>query len=297
MFTMNTTLPSQSWLDRSLYPFEARYFESPSGKMHYVDEGEGEVIVFVHGTPAWSFLYRDFIKELSANHRCIAIDHLGFGLSEKPLDFVGTPQAHAENLALLLESLNLDNITLVVHDFGGPIGLPFAIAHPEKVKHVVMFNTWLWETKHDPQIQKVDKILNGGMGRFLYLHLNFSPKVLLKKAFHDRKKLNKAIHRHYKKPFPNKNSRFGLLNIGKSLLGSSDWYESQWKQVGKIKDKPFLVLWGMKDSFIGEKNLNKWEETLGNAEVLRLEAGHFVQEEKFEESLAAIRRFLQEGEE
>lgn len=289
---MNINTQAQSWLDRSLYPFESRYFELPEGKLHYVDEGKGETIVFVHGTPAWSFLYRNFIKDLSKDYRCIAMDHLGFGLSDKPADFPGTPQAHAHNLGLLLESLNLDNITLVVHDFGGPIGLSYAIENSTKIKRVVMFNTWLWETKQDPAIQKVDKILNSGMGRFLYLHLNFSPKVLLKKAFFDRKKLSRTIHRHYKKPFPNKNSRFGLLNIGKSLKGSSDWYESQWKQVEKIKDKPFLVLWGMKDAFITEKNLKKWDETLSNAEIHRYEAGHFVQEEKFAESVAAIKSFL-----
>jgi haloalkane dehalogenase len=292
LFTMSTSINAQKWLNQSLYPFESRYLQLPEGKMHYLDEGIGETIVFVHGTPAWSFLYRNYIRELSKSHRCIAIDHLGFGLSEKPVDFPGTPEAHAQNLALLLESLDLNQFTLVVHDFGGPIGLSYAIANPEKVERVVMFNTWLWETKNDPAIQKVDRILNSRLGRFLYLRLNFSPKVLLKKAFYDKKKLSKAVHRHYKKPFPDKKSRFGLLNIGKSLLGSSDWYKTQWEQIEMIKDKPFLVLWGMKDAFITEENLQKWERTLGNAEIHRIEAGHFVQEEKFSESLGAIQRFL-----
>lgn len=87
---------AQNWLDRVLYPFESKYVQLEAGSMHYVDEGKGEILLFVHGTPTWSFLYRDIIKTLSLNYRCIAIDHLGFGLSANPGSFSGTPQDHAK---------------------------------------------------------------------------------------------------------------------------------------------------------------------------------------------------------
>jgi len=120
---MPNLITAQKWLDTKEYPFSSNYLETQWGKIHYLDEGKGETILFVHGTPTWSFLYRNYIKELSKNYRCIALDHLGFGLSDKPKNFPGTPQLHSENLKALIDALQLKDITLVVHDFGGPIGL------------------------------------------------------------------------------------------------------------------------------------------------------------------------------
>lgn len=289
---MSTEINAQGWLETSLYPFENKYLQLEAGNMHYVDEGKGDIILFVHGTPTWSFLYRRFIKELSKSYRCIAFDHLGFGLSEKPQDFKGTPEEHAKNLSEFINKLDLKEITLVVHDFGGPIGLSCSIVNPEKIKQIVMFNTWLWETKNDPNAQKVNKIINTWLGKFLYINMNFSPKVLLKKGFNDKKNLSKNIHKHYTKPFPDKRSRCSLLNLSKSLVGSSDWYEQQWQQLDKLTGKPWLILWGTKDDFITTKYLDKWKRRLPQATVLEYGCGHFVQEEKTSETITAIQNFL-----
>lgn len=289
---MNPEIQAQKWLDTNLYPFEHQYLQLPSGKMHYVDEGKGDVILFVHGTPTWSFLYRDFVKELSKTHRCIAMDHIGFGLSDKPEDFAGSPQAHAENLNEFIRKLNLQNITLVVHDFGGPIGLAAATEQPERFKQIVSFNTWLWETASNPEAQKVDKIINSFIGRFLYLNLNFSPRVLLKKGFVNKSKLPKEIHWHYIKPFPDKASRNGLLKIAQSLVGASDWYENQWRQLHKIENLPWLIIWGTQDEFINQNYLAKWKKRLPQAKVVELDCGHFVQEEKTEEVLEVMECIL-----
>ena len=132
--------------------------------MHYIDEGKGAPILFVHGTPVWSFLYRNQIKALAQTHRCIAPDHIGFGLSDKPENWDYKPASHAKNLIQLIKDLDLQNITLVVHDFGGPIGLGAALQLPDRIRQVVVMNTWLWETAHVPAAQKVDKILNSGNG-------------------------------------------------------------------------------------------------------------------------------------
>ena len=131
---MSLISKSQSWVNPSLYPFKSKFISLDEGQMHYVDEGKGEILLFVHGTPTWSFLYRDFITELSKDYRCIAVDHLGFGLSEKPLSFDGKPESHTDNLIVFIEKMGLTNITLVVHDFGGPIGLGAAIQNHEKNK-------------------------------------------------------------------------------------------------------------------------------------------------------------------
>ncbi|MEQ8683955.1 MAG: alpha/beta fold hydrolase [Imperialibacter sp.] len=283
------------WLDESLYPFSHRHIDLPSGRMHYVDEGQGEVLLFVHGTPAWSFLYREQIKTLRTKYRCIAMDHIGFGLSDKPGKFDGTPQAHSANLSLFAEKLGLANITLVVHDFGGPIGLSFALAHPEKVKKLVILNTWLWKTAHNPDVQKVDKAVNSRLGKFIYLHTNFSPSILMKKAFHNKSKLTKAIHRHYIRPFPDEASRWGLLQLAQSLLGSSDWYEEQFEQLHKWQGKPALILWGTKDQFIKPAFLDRWKEALPRATIRTFDVGHFVQEEAPQEVCDAIGDFVQKS--
>lgn len=292
---MGNSTSKNAWVNTDLYPFESQHLALEAGKMHYIDEGKGDVMLFVHGTPAWSFLYRDFIKEFSNTHRCIAIDHLGFGLSDKPQNFAGRPEDHSQNLSEFVQKMNLDNITLVVHDFGGPIGLSFAIAHPEKVKQVVMFNTWLWATNTEKDALKVDRILHSTLGKFLYLNSNFSPKVLFKQAFHNKKKLDKTVHKQYTQPFPDKASRQGLLKIGQALVGSSNWYAHQWQQIDKISHKPFLVLWGAKDKFIRPAYLERWKEKLSNAQTVTYECGHFVQEEETQASIIEMRRFIKKN--
>lgn len=283
---------NHSWLDQAEFPFKNNYIELSNGKMHYIDEGEGDILLFVHGTPTWSFLYRDFIKEFSSTHRCIAIDHIGFGLSDKPSDFEGTPESHSNNLIEFVTKLNLKNINIIVHDFGGPIGLSAAIAENQRINKIVMFNTWLWETKSNKDVQKIDKIVNGFLGKLMYLNFNFSPKVLLKKGFHDSSKLSKKLHEQYIEPFPTKQSRLALLNIAKSLLGSSDWYQNQWDKLNKIDNKEWLIIWGTKDSFLSNNYKEKWYGRLPNAKRVELDCGHFIQEEKTKEAIEAIRNFL-----
>src|SRR5690606_32952352 len=123
------------------------------------DEGKGETILFVHGTPSWSFDYRKVIHELRSDFRCIAIDHIGFGLSDKPKEYDYSTVNHSKSLEKFVLEKQLNNITLVVHDFGGSIGLNFAIQYPDKIKKLVILNSWLWSSKNDPDFIKLSKIL------------------------------------------------------------------------------------------------------------------------------------------
>jgi pimeloyl-ACP methyl ester carboxylesterase len=287
-------LKNAAWFDAQEYPFEPHQFTIGSHKMHYVDVGTGPVVLLVHGTPAWSFLYRRQIKALSAHFRCIAVDHIGFGLSDKPAEAPYSPAWHSDNLEKLVDHLQLREITLVVHDFGGPIGLSMAIRRPERIDRIVLLNTWLWETASSPAAQKVDRIIRSALGRFLYLRMNASPKLLLKSAFADKRKLTKAIHRYYIKVFPDKASRHGLLGLARNLVGASDWYGAQWQQIDRIAEKPCLIFWGMQDQFIGPDYLARWEGRLRNVrQIIRAEAaGHFVQEEAGDELSQAIAAFM-----
>lgn len=289
---MTVTNTTPLWLDRKHYPFQSRYIQLEAGQMHYVDEGEGPPLLFIHGTPTWSFLYREIIMALRTQYRCIAVDHLGFGLSENPSNYRGRPEDHAINLIEFIEALELNKITLVVHDFGGPIGLGAGIQLAHRIDRVVLMNSWLWATKDNEQALKIDRLINGWLGRMLYLQFNFSPKVLLKKGFADQSKLTKSVHRHYTQPFPTKTARVPLLNIAKSLVGSSDWYQQQWDKLDRLADKQWFILWGMKDVFLNENYLDKWIARLPKADVRQLDCGHFVQEEQSDELIRSIRIFM-----
>jgi haloalkane dehalogenase len=283
------------WIDPIEYPFQSHYLDLEAGRMHYVDEGQGEPLVLVHGTPTWSFLYRHQIKALSPQYRVIAPDHIGFGLSDKPTSWSYLPKDHARNLTTLIEQLKLKDITLVVHDFGGPVGLSYAIENPENVRRLVILNTFMWSLKGDRAFELPGKLFNNPLGRFAYKSLNFSPVVMVRSGWGDRKKLTKAVHRHYIQALPSPAERQGTWILLQELLGSSDWYQSLWDQRHRIQDKPALILWGMQDVAFRQKELDRWRSLFPHAQVVKLEtAGHFLQDEEGLEVADRIRDFLRE---
>ena len=151
----DASISTPAWVDREAYPFRSRFIELASGRrVHYIDEGEGDVVLFVHGTPTWSFEWRHVIRALARTHRCVAMDNLGFGLSDRPRDFDYCPESHARMLRAFVERLGLNDVTLVVHDFGGPIGLPLALHEPSIVRRLVVFNTWMWSFADDPEMTR-----------------------------------------------------------------------------------------------------------------------------------------------
>lgn len=268
------------WLDRDLYPFTPNTFKTEHGQMHYVDEGDGPPVVLVHGTPTWSFLWRSLIRALAKTHRVVAPDHLGFGLSDKPPGAPYRPEDHAARLTALLEHLGLRDVTLVVHDFGGPLGLSYAIQHAANVRALVLYNTWLWSRADDPAMVRASRLLGGSFGRFLYTRFNLSPRVLLPALFAERSKLTRAVHHHYLRPFPNVHSRRAPAALARELIGSSAWFDQLWKGRDALAEKPALLVWGEKDSAFGMRDLQRWQEALPKAVTVRYPgAGHFVQEE------------------
>jgi haloalkane dehalogenase len=282
------------WLDRAQYPFAPHYIDVDGGRMHYVDEGEGPPVVLVHGTPTWSFLYRRVIAELSGRYRCIAPDNIGFGLSEKPAGWGYRPEDHARNLRILVERLDLRGVTLVVHDFGGPIGLSYAVERPENVRALVLFNTWLWSLADEPSVARGARILGGPLGRVLYERLNVSPRFMMRAAWGDRSTLTPALHRHYTAPLATPRDRHSTWVLARELLGSSGWYESLWSRRDRIAEKPALLLWGARDPAFGGA-LGRWRQLFPHARVETFPAaGHFVQEE-VEGLGATIAAFLDEA--
>ena len=296
--TRTSAAIAPAWLDIAAYPFPSRLFDTAEGMLHYVDTGSGPAVVLVHGTPTWSFLYRRLIPPLvAAGYRVIAPDHLGFGLSQKggdrPTRAGYRPQDHARRFAALLDALDLRDITLVVHDFGGPIGLSYAMSRPERVARLVILNTWLWPLDADARIARGSRLASSVLGRLLYLRLNASPRWLIPAAFADRARLDPGVHRHYVAPFDTPGSRVPLWTLARALLGESAWYDSLWHQRERLAEKPTLLLWGVDDPTFGRAYLERWRKALPDAAVAELPGvGHFVQEEAAPEAAEHVLRFL-----
>lgn len=283
------------WIDRKEYPFASHYFQTSAGRLHYVDEGQGEVVLMLHGNPAWSFLYRKLIKQLSPNYRCIAPDYLGFGLSDKPVDWNYLPEEHAKNLEALIEHLGLKDITLVVGDWGGPIGMWYAVTHPENVKRLVVTNTWAWPVDKDFHYVSFSAFMGGPIGRFLIRYFNFFVTSFMRVAFGDKRKLGEHAHQHFKDALPTATSRKGCYVFPKQIIASTPWLGQLWNKLSVLKDKPALFVWGMKDVAFREKELKRWQQVLPNSLTLRLNTvGHFVPEEAPDEMAEAVSGFLKE---
>jgi pimeloyl-ACP methyl ester carboxylesterase len=284
-----------AWVDRAEYPFTTRAVPLPAGRMHYVDEGQGETLLFVHGTPTWSFLWRHLIKALAPRYRCVAVDHIGFGLSDKPATWGYRPIDHAQNLDMLIDRLKLRDVTLVVHDFGGPIGLSHAIERPDNVKRLVLVNTWMWSLAQDASARRLSRFVSGPIGRFLYRRLNVSPRILLPGS--TRRRLSRVARRQYLAPFPTAESRDAPWILGTELLGSSGFFERLWERRDRLVGKPTLLLWGLEDSAYGPDALARWQGLLGgSARVVGWQdVGHLPTEEVPEACVAELEAFLRGG--
>jgi pimeloyl-ACP methyl ester carboxylesterase len=279
----------RSFPDAALYPFASRFHQTAEGALHYVDEGEGRPIVFVHGTPSWSFEWRHAIAALRAEHRCLALDHLGFGLSEKPADAAYAPADHARRFLDWVRALDLRDVLLVVHDFGGPIGLPLALEAPDRVRGVVMLNTWMWAHGDRGAVSKLSRFVASPIGGFLYRGMNASPRWLLPASFADRAALEPEIHRHYTTPFGSRADRTAPWVLGCELARSDPYYASLWEKRAPLVSMPVTIVWGTRDPAFGLPYLERWREALPEARVHTLPVGHFPQEEAPDEVTAWIR--------
>ena len=286
-------MTSHNWVDRSEYPFTSKWAEVADGRMHYVDEGAGPPALFVHGTPTWSFEYRHIVRATRNACRCIAPDHLGFGLSERPRKASYTPEAHAARLREFVDKLGVDRFALVVHDYGGPIGLPLALEG--RVTRLVILNTWMWPFDDDKEMANRARLVSGAFGRLMYRHLNASLRLLMPSAYASRSLLTKAIHRQYLEPFRNPDDRVLVLwPLARALLGSSAHYRELHARIDALRAIPTSIIWGLKDTAFRPHQLARWRKELPEASVLALDhAGHWPHEEAPSEVAEAISEFLQ----
>jgi len=282
------------WLDRVASPFTSRWLDLPSGRLHYIDEGQGRPVVMVHGTPDWSFLWRHLVKALAPRYRCLALDNLGFGLSDRPPGSWYLPEHQAANLKMLIERLGLRDLTLVLHDFGGPFGLHYALDKPDNVHSLVLMNTWMWSLADDRRVARVARLAGSRLGRYLYLEWNLSARLIMKRAFGDPARLPPSVHAQYLAPFPDPASRAATWAYARALWGSREWFDRLWKRRERLRDLPVLILWGMKDPAVREPELVRLQSAFTRPEVVRLpDVGHFPPEEAPDRLAMLIGGFLE----
>jgi haloalkane dehalogenase len=291
---IETMATATNWIDRTMYPFAPHYLDVDGGRMHYVDEGQGQPVLMLHGTPTWSFLYRHLIRGLAPNYRCIVPDHIGFGLSDKPEGWAHRPADHAQNLRALVEHLKLQDIVLVAHDFGGPIGLSYAIEQPQNMRGLVLMNTWLWSMTNRITAVWGSRVLRSPLSRWLNRRTNFHPRVMIPAVTSDRAMLTPTVKQHYQQPFAHPQDRSAPMDFARELIAASDWYEQQWQQRAQLHDIPTLLLWGMRDPTMPPSFLECWQAAFPAAEVVRFpHTGHLVPEEQGDTLVPHVRTWLE----
>ncbi len=285
------------------WPYTSRYFEGAGFRMHYVDEGEGEPIVCLHGEPTWGYLYRNFIGPLSKDHRVIVPDHMGFGKSETPQDREYRLKTHVENLAALLDHLELTDINFVVQDWGGPMSGAYTVRNPERVRRLFLMNTilgyggirpaemspwftWITAAHKDGRLDEVV----GNLGITVL-------SVMKLLGFQNTAAVDDTWIRAYSAPFPDKASCIGAIEfpLDAALGRIADYVKEGFPGVEALKQKPAMLVEGMRDqAILPDYALADFRALFPDAPIVELpDAGHFCQEDAPETLVALILQFLQ----
>jgi haloalkane dehalogenase len=271
-----------------LYPFTSRWFESPVGRMHYLDEGEGLPILFFHGNPTWSFLYRHVIVGLRDRYRCLALDQPGFGLSDRPLGYRYTAAAQAAVCVAWAQQLNLDRFLVMGQDWGGPMALAVATAMPERVEGIICGNTWYWPDVL-PRQALFSRLLSTPLMRRLVVQRNLFVERLIPAGTAHR--LSAAEMAHYRGVQPVPAARPAVAEAPHQILAARPWLTALEQQVlATLTTKPLLLTWGTKDPmFPHAAMVPRWVRDFPDTVEHPLdEASHFFQEDAGPQIVEAI---------
>ena len=284
---------------KDLYPFTSLYFDLNPYKLHYLDEGEGEVLLFLHGNPTWSFYYRSLIQNFQGRYRCVAPDHIGCGFSDKPQDYSYTLTTHIDNLEKLVGFLGLKNITLMVHDWGGAIGMGLAVRKPELIKRLVLFNTASFLSMDIPL--RIGLCRMPLLGTILIRYLNLFVRGVLRFGLKRRKRLTQNVRAGYLAPYDTFENRIANLKFVQDIpmeqaVPSYSVIQYIERNLKQFDVYPILIIWGSEDFCFNVKFLNKWREIFPRAEVREVcNAGHLVVEDASDEIIPWIEGFLRKN--
>ncbi len=294
------------------FPFKANYVQISGFKMHYVDEGSGETVLCLHGQPTWGYLYRLVIPLLSDRYKVVVPDNMGFGKSETPQDKAYRLQEHIDNLIEFVACLGLKDITLVVHDWGGPIGSGLVKQRPDLVKRIVVMNSLL-----PLGTDKENEIIAEGIGTSPWFHMmgglyengTFDPVVknLFRYGtvslitdhlgFEKRSNITEDWIRAYSEPFKTEEETRAAVAFPKSIVdGSNDlWHPFNEDELKVVRSKPAIMIEGLKDKGLPPKlYMTIFREAFPNSPIYELpNAGHFLQEDEPQTIASLIDQFIQ----
>jgi cis-3-alkyl-4-acyloxetan-2-one decarboxylase len=300
-------IPAEETFDGT-WPFAPHFSDAPGFRMHYADEGEGEPIVCLHGEPTWGYLYRNFIGPLSKTNRLIVPDHMGFGKSETPQDRVYTLRTHVENLAALIEELDLTDITLVAQDWGGVMSGAYTVRHAERVKRLCLMNTLvgygiagrddLPPVNDSPWFRWIAGGMDDGRTEAVLTNLGSTVLSVMKIiGFENSAAVDGAWIRAYSSPFPTPDSCKGGLEFPLDVHHGRivDYMVEGFAGVEALKSKPAMLAEGMKDRAIPpETAIADFKALWPDGPVVELpNASHFCQEDAPATLVALIQQFMQ----
>ena len=282
------------------FPFAPHYHSIEGVDMHFVDEGSGEPMVMVHGDPTWGYLYRNFIPVLSQRRRCVVPDQMGMGKSANPQErSLYRLQQHRANLETLLLHLDLHDITLVLHDWGGPVGLGVATRHPERIKRLVLMNTWAFVPWPGGPFPRLLELIRSERGEAFVLQKNGYLEPALRGTTYHSEQLTKIVMEAYRAPYPTPESRLALLCWSRDIpVQETDVSYAEMKQIeqglSQFSRIPILLVWGMKDPVLSVSVLHRWQQLYPHAITHEIEdASHFLQEDAPERIVQWIEAFLE----
>lgn len=288
------------------WPFAPNFYDGAGFRQHYVDEGEGEPIICLHGEPTWGYLYRNMIGALAADNRVIVPDHMGFGKSETPQDRSYTLQTHVENLTALIEHLDLRDVTFVIQDWGGPIGTGFTVRNPGRVKRMVYMNTvngyGLARDEHPRPLGNgwfdwIGAGLESGRTEQVLRNLGSTVLSVMKIMGFTASQVDDTWVRAYSEPFPDWDSAIGGYEFPlDAYLGRfADYVGAGAEGVPALASKPAILLQGMADGvFNPQRAIGDFRAVWPDRPVVELDGvGHFCQEDDPEILVAGIRQFIQ----
>ncbi|MBC8317981.1 MAG: alpha/beta fold hydrolase [Desulfobulbaceae bacterium] len=271
---------------RKQYPFRPQSFELPCGNnMSYVDVGEGPTVVMLHGNPSWSFYYRNLIKLLQKSYRVIVPDHIGCGLSDKPQKYPYRLRKHIDNVCFLLEHLKVEKTSLVVHDWGGAIGMGYAVRNIPRIQSIVILNTAAFRSRHIPFRIKICRI--PVFGDLVIRGLNGFARSAVFMAV--TRKMSPETVKGFLYPYNSWKNRIATLRFVQDIpLSEHEPSYNTLREVEKglhaFQSVPILICWGGRDFCFNDHFYSKWQKIYPHATCHYFpDAGHYVLEDAFED--------------
>lgn len=277
-----------------LFPVTHRFLDLDRARIHYVDEGSGETILLLHGNPTWSFLYRKIIAGLKDEFRCVALDFPGYGMSTAPAGYRFTPREHSSMLERFVHKLGLSDLTLMVQDWGGPVGLGLAGRHPELVRRLIIGNTFAWPLTGELGARLFSAALGGSIGRVLNRRFNLVPRVFFARGL--AQPVPSDVLDLYFAPWRDPARRAPAAIAPRQLIAAAGYLTEVEASLPRLAGRPALIVWGAKDFAFRAAERERFEVAFpDHRTILFPDASHFLQEDVGDRIAEAFKAFRKEA--